>query len=273
MLDSFPGLAAAEASLRMLLNQNEALPYWCVTVEDLLALADLFKSPTTFASFLQWRTRPERQFELAMEELDYAWRYLAILAGVETPVPKPGEVPFYLGGTELSARYYWEARVARARKSRGTPPEAEADGPRFPSIVLPQTPHRYGRLLLTKMLRYLDASDRSGRVRVAAALHGLRGSDKVKLMQKLEEALHKAIVRGGFSVLASGTGAMVIIVSPESRPMLDREARMIGLHLFKNVDFRLLLSQPEIALINMTVTHTGGVGEMRWEYLREGNLI
>ena len=281
MLETFPGPAATEASLRMLLKQDEAPPYWSVTVEDLLACSDLFESPTTFVNFLVWRTRASRPMELALEELDYVSGYLEqLMSGTDIPEPPPGVIPMYRGGTEAIARKYWCERTEPHQKSSSgvssQEPPQDLAAPQFSgsaSIVLPTASRHRAGSLFSEIQKFLDTRDHAGRARVAATLNGLSGPERKRLVSELDGVSYRAAEFNRGAILAWGIASMLIIASPENLPMLDPEARIIGLEFLKDGRRLPRLRNLEVTLIQLTLNRIGGLGDMRWQFLKPGCLI
>jgi hypothetical protein len=66
---------------------------------------------------------------------------------------------------------------------------------------------------------------------------------------------------------------MLIIASPESLPMLDLDARTIGLGFLKDGRCLPRLGHPEVTLLQLTLNRAGELGDMRWQFLRAGSLL
>jgi hypothetical protein len=260
LLESFPGPAAREASFEVLLKQDDGLPFWSVAIEDLFACEDLFDSPTKFLHFLQWRTRPDRSLALASEELDYVISYFREMECHENsprPAPKQGCIPWHVGGTAAIARMYWAEDRERQKRSASQSTELLAG--------LTETGRNDGSLYLD-VQRFLDTTNRPGRARVAATFYDLRGPARERLIKGLDHASAVA-ADGRGTILASGTISVLVIATPESKPMLNIEVRTRGLRFLK------VLGSPEATVIVLTLSKTGRLGNMRWQFLKAGELI
>lgn len=214
-LDSFAYLASRAENLKALGVDLKGVPFWSISIGDLMVYQDIFSSPTTFAHFLE-----QRQLAIAnpqfvtTDEMDHLGMYLKHnqYSTITNDFPEASHLTWNGYSASIDEYYY----LLMADPEAATLPRQEKIPP-----------------ILECIISFLDRSTTEGRAQLAARLLDMSGDLRAQLANIIDKTLkeQRADQRVKPTSLFHGNALSIVCEQPTATISVEKRDEYINANM------------------------------------------